>query len=101
MKAMGFLGGAVIAALLMAGPVMADERDDIEAACKTQAFLPASSCGCLADRAMKEFNENQRGWLIAAVKKDPSEATRLQGAMKPDEMAQLGMFMVTVPQQCQ
>ncbi len=101
MRVVGFLGAAVIAAMMTMGPAMAGEREDIEAACKTQAFLPGSSCGCLADRAMKEFNENQRGWLVASVQKDQSEATRLQGVMKPNELAQLGMFMVTVPQQCQ
>ena len=91
----------IAATMLAASAAHADQRSDIDAACRTQQWLPDSACPCIADRAMKSLNEHQQAWLLASVRKDQTEATRLQGEMTQNELVELGTFMAQESLDCQ
>ncbi len=92
----------LLASIVLASPpAAADERSDVDAACRTQQWLSAVACPCIADRAMANLNGKQRAWLIAGVRKDQTEANRLQGEMTNDELLQVGTFMAQNPVECQ
>ncbi|MCP4330887.1 MAG: hypothetical protein GY791_21070 [Alphaproteobacteria bacterium] len=79
----------------------ADRRGEIEAACRTQQWMAASGCACIADSAMADLNETQRAWMLASAKNDRAEANRIQGEMTMNELQALGAFMAQNSVACQ
>jgi len=61
----------------------ADERADILASCKTQTWMPAAreGCPCLADKAIRDLQPNQRKCLIVAGKEDPAALQEHEAGM--------------------
>ncbi len=91
---------ASIIGLAAATPAHASERDDIEAACRTQTFLQSADRGCVADHAAANFSESQRAWLLASVAQDHVAAMKAQSKMSQNETIEIGTFMATATQKC-
>lgn len=78
----------------------ASERDNIEAACRTQAIMMNADCGCVADHAMTNFSDHQREWLLASARQDQAAAMKAQSQMSQQEVIEIGTFMATAMQTC-
>ncbi len=96
------LAALSLSAQLVAATSTANERDDILASCKTQAWMPAgqTGCPCIADKAVKELTPKQREWLIVSGKADPEALAVVEAGMTPDDMLGVGIFVAQNSMNC-
>ena len=97
------IGGSVVLMGLFVALAAArsdSDRARIEAACETQLQLGPSGCGCIADRAETDLDEQQRQWLVFSVTDHTTAAQQLQMRMTQEQLFEIGNFMATVPADC-
>ncbi len=100
-------GGLFAGAFLIGGLVVgadpsraATDQSEIEAACKVQLTLKPGGCACIAERAEKELDDQQRRWLILRVTGDKPAARELQMNMTQNQLIGVGTFMANAPVEC-
>jgi hypothetical protein len=98
----GGLGlAAAIVFVLSSGAALASDRDSIIESCQTRLKAPARTCGCMADKAIAEFNARELAFFMAIMARGVAGAmTAAPAGMTQAEMMHVAGRVQMMPAEC-
>ncbi len=97
---MQFCAGGGIALALSSG-AFASDRDSIIESCHTRLNAPERTCGCMADKAIAEFNTRELAFFMAIMARGVAGAmTAAPAGLTQSEMAHVANRVSVLPAEC-
>ncbi len=89
------------ATLFAANAAQASDRDSIITSCETRLKSPERTCTCIADKAIREFNERELAFFVSMVTRGAGIAMSAPPAgMTQAEMIHVASRMQVMPSEC-